>query len=273
MISTLPAEIVWQIISYLSLKDISLLRLSSKRLRTFCDHPAVWRDLQLNPSMLSSASTCHKTCTLWTLADLQAIVGPHVSHIRSIQIWGVRDSIVRYLLANCLQLQELTLCGWTTLSDHAFKTADHPLKLERLELIGAANQTNYTSIDASTLGKLLTHCTELSELLLSCQIHIHAQALLKELESSPPKKLRSLTLATRRTWSSQHITELLALCPAIQQVGLLPAAAAGFNLESEQKLNVGNWIADKTQVAIDHSVIHQQEDEPIPSEGIIIYRT
>ncbi|KAI9316833.1 hypothetical protein BX666DRAFT_1947391 [Dichotomocladium elegans] len=274
LLTDLPPEILWHIVSHLSLADLAIARLVSRKLRHFCDHPSHWRCLKLQPSSsppssktattpLSSSSSSSTTTayamSLWQLADLEALIQPHVAHIKSIQIWGVRDNVVRYLLQNCHQLEDLALCGWTTLSNHAFKLQKHgpsPLRLRRLELIGAAEQPNYAAIDARQLAELLAISPNLTELVLGCQIHIHARTFLKELKkraaaAAAPLKLASLTLATRRSWSRRHVAELMDQCSALERVCLLPAAAKGFDLKKD---HTTQWsIANKPQIQVEPS--------------------
>ncbi|KAI9277166.1 hypothetical protein BDA99DRAFT_555080 [Phascolomyces articulosus] len=254
----LPPEILWNIVSYFSLEQLSNARLVSLKLRHFCDHPDHWKHVRLVPPQIeqqngSLSSSSSSSISLWQMNDLERILAPHLKLIQSVQIWGVRDNIVRYLLQNCVNLYDLTLCGWTTLSNHAFKipasstTGTSKLALRRLELIGTDQQPNYAAIDARLLGDLLTQCPDLSELMLGCQVHIHAQTLLKELKKRrtsnskssqppmlPPIQLRSLTLATRRTWSQRHVAELLDLCPQLERVCLFLAAAKGFDLKKQK---------------------------------------
>jgi hypothetical protein len=140
-------------------------------------------------------------------------------------------------------------------------------------LVGAQAQPNYTSMDATTLAHLLMQCP-LKELSLGCQVHIHAQTLLMELnkrqrkpsptektssslsstistnkhnaessatyskdnssnsdrlatKESPSLQLERLTLATRRTWSTEHVMALFDTCPSLYHVCLFPTVAAG----------------------------------------------
>ena len=271
----LPSEILWNIISFFSLEQLSNARLVSKKLRHFCDHPSHWKHLRLVPPQQQYQQQDNHTnnkssIVLWQLNDLERILKPHLNIIQSIQIWGVRDNIVRYLLQHCPHLNNLTLCGWTTLSNHAFKitssssSTPKKLALRRLELIGTDQQTNYAAIDARSLGDLLIQCPDLSDLMLGCQVHIHARTLLRELKkrkqhhqktsnnnnddesclsstslSSSPIQLRSLTLATRRTWSQRHVAELLDLCPQLERVCLFLAAAKGLDLKKEKDARQG----------------------------------
>ncbi|ORZ26075.1 hypothetical protein BCR42DRAFT_401530 [Absidia repens] len=330
-LSSLPSETLWKILSYLTAHDLSCIRMANKKLAVFADHPSHWRHLHLAPPQQYEeeqkvVSFSSSTLTLWSLKDLQRLVGPHRKIIESIQIWGVRDNIVRYILSSCVNLTDLTLCGWATLSDHAFKQLHSDLKLQRLMLVGAPEQPNYTSLDATTLAQLLMQCP-LKELSLGCQVHIHAETLLLELHkrqrhehrrrrqqqlhlqlqnfsfsSPPPEKqhlstapvpvspsvkqtasssssstysnsnnknrfacseessslqLQRLTLATRRTWSTEHVMALFNTCPSLHHVCLFPAAAAGgFDLaqtkkmcdimdrQQQQQMNDGDNVAD-----------------------------
>ncbi|KAL0092377.1 hypothetical protein J3Q64DRAFT_1718752 [Phycomyces blakesleeanus] len=281
---SLPSEVLWQIVSFLDITDLSVLRFVSTKLRTYADHPSHWKDLQLRPPPSSTAGI-----SLWNLNDLKDLIGPHASHTRSIKIWGVRDTVVRFLITRCTHLQELTICGWATLSDHAFRfpatnstggtsgtsgtSGGHLAGLRRLEFVGATQQSNYTALGANTLGRILTNCPDLSELLLGCQVHIHAQTLIEELKKSsrPPLSLRSLTLATHRTWSAPHITHLFDLCPSLEQIGLLPAAASGCDVGKDSS-SVQRWLADTHSLKLEHS-----PESPIAldlplDQDMVIYR-
>lgn len=226
---SLPSEILWHVVSYLNLEDLSIARTTSEKLQQFCDHPSHWRHLRLAPP---------RNQQLWQLEDLKRLLEPHVQHIRSIEIWGIRDNILRYLLTRCEQLTELTVYGWTTLSNHAFRLPDNNKKsLRRLKLIG---QNNYAALDARVLSQILNQCPDLEDLMLGCQVHIHAKTLLKELKRRRRcgQSLRSITLATRRTWSRRYVAELLELCPALERVCLLPTAAAAAAAEQVLKPQV-----------------------------------
>ncbi|CAO3600633.1 unnamed protein product [Absidia cylindrospora] len=291
-LSNLPSETLWQILSYLNVHDLSCMRMSSKKMALFADHPSHWRHLDLAPLTRPCTENDQNGMSifplqLWNLKDLQRLIGPHRRMIESIQIWGVRDNIVRYILSHCVNLTDLTLNGWSTLSEHAFKHIHPHLKLHRLMLVGAQAQPNYTSMDATTLAHLLMQCP-LKELSLGCQVHIHAQTLLMELNKRqhkplpssapaeisteksipsssssasasplPPNKykeesstytkassnknsddrlggkgstslqLERLTLATRRTWSTEHVMALFDTCPSLYHVCLFPTVAAG----------------------------------------------
>ena len=240
----LPAEIIWKIMQALDPIDLSITRCISKKFRTFSDHPVLWKDIQLKPARSSSNID---NLPLWSFADLKAVLQLHLLHIQTIQIWGVRDNIIQYILLNCFNLQELTISGWSTLSDHAFRiitTAHHhqitqkgTLNLRRLRLIGQ-RKSNYTSLDATSFGKLINQCPHLEEIIVvSCQIYLQAECLLqmvdhqeKEAAASmqqhyhhqPIPSLKSLVIATKRTWSSHHIIRLFQLCSNLRFLGLVP---------------------------------------------------
>lgn len=268
----LPSEVLWTIVSYLSLQDLATARHTCKRIQQFCDHPRNWRAVKLEPPPKSSQASppSGKNMTLWQLNDLKHLIGPHLAHIESIQIWGVRDNIVLYLLSNCPRLKDLTVCGWMTLSNHAFKlTRKHALR--RLELIGASNLPNYAAIDAGVLGQLLTHCPDLSELVLGCQVHIHAKTLIQELRKcSAPLQLRYVTFATRRTWSQRHVAELMRLLPTLERMCLLPAAAKGFDLKNNNKQDVHRlMMMGKHHVALGAESEEEDEEFDMTSDMII----
>lgn len=264
-LSCLPTELLRQVLTYSSVHDLSRIRLTSKRLALLADHPSHWRHVQLTAPYNHSGSSSD----LWKLDDLQLLLGPHRQLIESIHIEGVRDNVVRYILSHCVNLTDLTLYGWVTLSDHAFKSARLAPKLRRLILKCTPDQINYTALDATTLASLLIQCP-LREVSLDCQVHIHAQTLLTELRKhtqhldmsasssslvikSPgslstsssdstvstfsknrlgsrrsPLQLQHLTMATRRTWSNEHVMALFDICPSLHHVCLCPAD--GFDL-------------------------------------------
>ncbi|KAI7865495.1 hypothetical protein BDF14DRAFT_1824217 [Spinellus fusiger] len=271
MLLSLPSEILWCIYSLVGIQELSALRLVSRQLRTYADHPSHWRNLHLLSSSHSSTGIA-----LWNLADLKNLIGPHVDHIQSVKIWGVRDNVVRYLITQCPHLQTLTLCGWTTLSDYAFKfPIDRSLELHRLELVGAVHQPNYTALSASTLSRILAHCPDLSELLLGCQVHIHAQTLIDELtksvSSQAPPSLRSLTLGTHKTWSALHITQLFDLCSSLEHVGLLPAVATGCDVGKEAS-SVQRWLAETHSLKLEHSSESPIDIDLPLNQDMIIHR-
>ncbi|KAI8344415.1 hypothetical protein BC941DRAFT_408576 [Chlamydoabsidia padenii] len=274
LLTSLPSETLWQVLTYLTVHDLSRIRLASKKLSVFADHPSHWRHLHLTPPPPSpssplplSSTTCQRskdmtsTLTLWNLKDLQQVIGPHRNMIKSIQIYGVRDNIVRYILQHCVNLTDLTLCGWATLSDHAFKYIHPTNKLNRLMLVGAQEQPNYTAMDATTLAHLILQCP-LKELSLACQVHIHAHTLLFELGQRrhvSPIQLEKLTLATRRTWLNEHVSTLFDTCPSLHHLSLFPAAAAGgFDLTRTKKVNetldlTQQELGDSTNMTIHRS--------------------
>ncbi|ORX49081.1 hypothetical protein DM01DRAFT_1394411 [Hesseltinella vesiculosa] len=246
-LSQLPSETLWQVFSSIPASSLAHLRFVSRKMRLFADHPMYWRHVILaRPScheedpLASSTSMASRRLDLWTLRELDFILRPHCQVIRSIKVCGVRDDIVRFILTHCHELQSLTLCGWTTLSNHAFKQLHPRLKLQRLQLVGAKDQPNYTAMDATTLAQLLLSCP-LQDLTIGCQIHIHAATLLMELTAKkkteprsaflPPPQLQRLSLGTRRTWSLHHIRHLFDICPALISVALCPTSADGTHFQ------------------------------------------
>ncbi|KAL9549093.1 hypothetical protein MBANPS3_005383 [Mucor bainieri] len=242
MLDSLPTEIIWKIMQTLDPVDLSRARLVCRKFRTFSDHPALWRDIQLEADKKTHYV---EDLTLWNLTDLKAILQLHLSHIQTIQIRGVRDNIVQYILFNCSNLQELTISGWSTLSDHAFRIPTTPtfaaLNLRRLRLIGHS-RSNYTSLDATTFGKLLKYCPKLEEITV---IHVQAECLLQMIDQvmhqdqsllepssaqqqqdqdqhNTSSSLKSLVVATKRTWTSHHVMRLFQLCSNLQFLGLVP---------------------------------------------------
>lgn len=228
---SMPTEIIWKVITLLNPYEVSNTRLVCKRLRTYCDHPSIWKSISLNPQCLIKENTDPGALTLWNLFELKEIIQPHLSLIKAITIWGVRDNIIRYLLLHCIKLENLTISGWSTLSDHALRVPfqpDEQLCLRRLRLVGQ-QKSNFTSLDASAFGKLIAKCPHLEELsVVSCQIHIQADNFLKSFDffhqpsEGDLSSLKSLTVATKRTWSSQHVTRLFQLCSSLSYLALVP---------------------------------------------------
>jgi hypothetical protein len=235
MLLDLPPEILVNITSLLSSKDLSSLRLVSSTLRFYCDNPSNWRSIYLEPP----------SNQIWKLIDLKLILHPHLSHIQSIHIWGVRDSIVRYILSFCVNLKHLTVCGWTTLSDHSLHLEPTQLlDIRSIKFIGLPKQTNYVSIDAQTLGKFIIQSPQLNDLVLGCQLHVHADTLISELEKSiATPHLKSFTLASRQTWKNEHIVRFIRIYPSIEKIQLLPDASHGFN--NIESFNF--WITQKVR--------------------------
>ncbi|CEP16913.1 hypothetical protein [Parasitella parasitica] len=252
MLDSLPTEIIWNIMQALDPFDLSVTRLVSKKFNNFSDHQSLWRSIQLKPPITSTSLHNDEKLPLWSLVDLKQILQLHLEHIQTICIWGVRDNIIQYILSSCRQLQELTISGWSTLSNHAFRitapisTFNHQtlnlLSLRRLRLIGQ-KKSNYTSLDAFTFGKLLKLCPYLEEItVVRCQIDIQAECLLQivdqDYRSDPMfasmfqeqhiaqkptvSSLKYLVIATKKTWSSHHVTRIFQLCPNLRFLGLVP---------------------------------------------------
>ncbi|KAI8885373.1 hypothetical protein K501DRAFT_180162 [Backusella circina FSU 941] len=237
MLHKLPPELLSIVLSYISCNDLATLRLLSKQLCTFCDYPVHWKSIIL-------AQEDH---SIWQLQSIKAIIDPHLYSIKSITVEKVRDSVVRYILSRCLNLTCLSICGWLTLSDHSLRLPSQQLlRLEKLELIGSTSQPNYISVDARTLGKLLVQSPNLKDLLILCQVHIHAETFVSELEKSPVRlSLRSLTLATRKTWLDEHVHRLVSRCPEIQNIRLIQGFDRNENSNFEswctRRMNSIHW--------------------------------
>jgi hypothetical protein len=324
---SLPSEILWNIITLLDPIDLSNARLVSKQLKKYCDHPTRWKNLSLDPPALSSltiaastattttrysnannSSISHDVLALWNLSDLKAILEPHLSLIQSIQIWGVRDNIIRYLILHCHNLQDLTILGWSTLSDHALRIppshqsgGDHQLSLRRLRLVGQ-QKSNFTSLDATTFAKLITRCPQLEELsVVSCQIHIQADSLLNSFDPTSSNRqnnyqqdqtntsstvnntatssavissLKSLTVATKRTWSSRNVTRLFQLCSNLQVLALVPDSK---NIDVEDTSSSSRSpttpipVLDNNQPLLEKNVQSIEEQEMLEFDNIVIY--
>ncbi|KAK4517376.1 uncharacterized protein ATC70_000711 [Mucor velutinosus] len=261
MLDTLPPELLYKVISLVPCRDLASLRLTCKYMRTFCDQPIVWKSIDLKP---------WREQELWKLTELKNTIDLHLSHILSIRIWGVRDSIVQYLLNQCQNLQHLTICGWTTLSDHCLRLLpSQSLKIKSLELIGSSQQTNFVSVDAYTLGNLLLHSPEMTNLVLGCEIHIHAETFITELEkTSVSSDLQSFLLASRKTWLNEHVLRLINIYPEIQKIYLLPKAS--IELGPMQGNNVDALLHEKLKQIM--NIVPLPLEVPLLSnEEFIIY--
>ncbi|KAI9243445.1 hypothetical protein BDA99DRAFT_530453 [Phascolomyces articulosus] len=216
ILERLPFEILWHIFSFVSPRERSIARQVSKQLRTLCSHPIFWQKIELNHS------------SLWSLDDLRTILTPHLDHIRSISIQGVRDDTVRYLLNHCSNLQELRVRRWRTLSDHALKLNQPHKKLRLIALHG--QETPYTAIDANALARLMIQLPNLQTLDMVAHAHIHIPTLLKMIQKHPPKTLRSITMPIYHheqqydglSIATDDVEKLLETCPLLEQVFFVP---------------------------------------------------
>ncbi|KAI8367926.1 hypothetical protein EDC96DRAFT_505789 [Choanephora cucurbitarum] len=257
MLTKLPTEILFEIVSYLPCQELAKLRQVSRMLRAFSDRPNHWRAIQLHHGE-------HKPGQLWKLDQLKSIIAPHLDHIQSIRIWGVRDNIVHYILSSCPNLRHLTICGWTTLSDHSLRLLPpRSLKLKTLVLIGSSEQTKFASIDASTLSNLLAQCPEMTNLVLGCELQMNAETLVAELENKVQNAhllrsggLQSLTFATKRTWLNEHVLRLIKVYPSIQNICLLPDATIGFRADKDK---ADYWMSNKLK-----QIINTDSTTPTP---------
>lgn len=212
----LPFELLYQIVQQLSSMDLAKTRLTSKKIKSICDRPELWRSIQLKPQDDNGS-----VISFWSLNKLKSILSPHKQFLQRIDIWGVRDDIVQYLLRSCFQLKELTVYGWTTLSDHAF-ILPQPIHLCRLRLIGE-RKTNFTSLDSVTFSKFIRNCPQLEEFsIVSCHIHLHAESLIETLYRQHHPPLKYLNIATKQSWSIEHIAKLFDLCSNLSVLGLVP---------------------------------------------------
>jgi hypothetical protein len=90
------------------------------------------------------------------------------------------------------------------------------------------------------LGKLLVQSPNLIDLSILSQVHIHAETFVSELEKYPGSlSLQTLTLATRKTWLDEHIYRLINKCPEIKSIRLIPDAAIGFDVKTD------NWFLQR----------------------------
>jgi hypothetical protein len=287
-LSLIPIEIIWEIIKKLDLVDLSNARLVSRRMRTLCDHPSHWRHIQLKPAVSNALEGRIDSLALWNLPDLKTILEPHRLLIQTIHIWGVKDNIIQYILINCLHLQDLTVSGWSTLSDLAFRAPftqpnrQHLYHLRRLRLVGQ-RKSNFTSLDGATFGKLIAQCPNLEELsVISCQIHLQADTLLQSFNNrhvsnqvhnesmntldrnSRQMSLKSLTVSTKRTWSSEHVTSLFRLCSSLCFLGLVPDSNKILEYTSKKNAKAGeNGIKTEETTSIPVLEITNANQQPI----------
>lgn len=295
---SLPPEIIWSTVSLLKPVDLFNTRLVCKKLKTYCDCPVNWKHILLEPPLPenntgtlnglsqkdeSNINIKEEIIPLWNILDLKKILEPHLLFIQAIKIWGVRDNIIRYLILNCPHLTDLTILGWSTLSDHALRIpaqSNHALPLRRLRLIGY-KKSNFTSVDAITFGNLIARCPHLEELsVICCQVHIQAESLIDSFDSTQQRQqtnvpshdvssLRSLTVATKRTWSKQHVTRLFQLCSNLSFLALVPDSKqineqADKETASKPVMNNNEPVLEKNKLSVDDVDINE-------SDNIIIY--
>lgn len=264
----LPNEILFNIIDLLSPLDLSQTRNVCQKLGDMCSQPCYWRHIVLEAKPTNRTDQLQ----LWTLKELKEILDPHKHFIETIHIRGVRDNIMQYIFLECTQLRELTVCGWLTLSEHAFKMPkNRTSSLRRLCLIGDTNQqTNFLSLDSVTLGQLIAQ-SELQELSVACQAHFQAEGLIQSLEAVTTCSLQSLIISTKKTWCSQHITQLFEHCPKLKFLGLVPDGAHlgydknqefTFSSETLLKAIVSNQIKDHNERLLleKHSLLVEEEE-------------
>ncbi|CAO3659045.1 unnamed protein product [Rhizopus stolonifer] len=224
----LPNEILFTIISLLSPLDIPRVRDVCRKTRNMCNKPYYWRNLVLDVSKDERS--------LWNLKELKDILDPHRQWIESVHIRGVRDSIMQYLLLECPELKELTVCGWATLSDHSFGLEKKKgiFKIQRLKLVGDSEQkSNFISLDSVTLGQWIGQCPYLEELSINCKVHLYAEDLVRSIQTVSPLALKSIVIATKNTWSSQHVAQLFRHCAQLQFLRLIPdSASLGYSATS-----------------------------------------
>lgn len=260
MIDKLPPEIVDIVIAKISINDLRFLRLVSQKLRIYCDHPIHWRSISLKPP---SDNNDVKT-TLWKLEELKKIIDPHASLIESIRIWGVRDNIVNYLLSSCPNLQHLTICGWTTLSDHCLGLLPtQSLKIKTLELISTSQETNFVSIDALALGKLLDRSPDMNSLVLGCENQVNAESLVAELERNRQvgSNLQRFMFTSHMTnHLHNHISRLKRIYPHVQEITIRPRLLEGLDLDKE---HFSHWVIRKLKESHNIARFTAEEDEQL----------
>jgi hypothetical protein len=235
MLNKLPNEILHNIVSNLSYQELNALRQTSRIMQKFCDCSIYWKTIVLELDENK----------FWELSSLNSIVSPHKVDVKSIEISRVRDSIVRYLLLNCTNLQYLTIHGWTTLSNHSLRLySQRNTSLVKLSLFGSANKSNFISVDSHTLGKLMIQSPNITHVLILCQIHIHAEPFISLIErENKLLPIISFTIASNRTWRKEHIIRLVNMCPNIQRICLVPEAA---NAKISSEYHFERWLHEKT---------------------------
>jgi hypothetical protein len=275
-LTELPTEIILNILQYLSTVDLARVRLVSKKLRKICDYPICWKQVVLKKVDQESDREKNETAlSLWKLEELKEVIEPHLFFIESLCIWGVHDNIVQYLVLNCPTLKELTLYGWFTLSGHSLKIPEgKTLPLQKLRLVSSPkSQSNFTSLDASALGKFISQCPNLMHILLACQIHFQADTLLQSFASKPSRSLESLVVTAKRYWSSEHVTKVFEYCPALSFFGLVPDLTFEINNEDSEdrialnKSDIASLIPNEYL-----STLPVTEEDLLRFKNITIYR-
>lgn len=300
-LSSLPPEIIWNIVSLLSPLDLSNMRAVCKKMLSCCDHPSNWRNIQLVQSFTttgdygcelpstfdpleSSVNINNKCLHLWKPSELKNILEPHLLIIQKIEIWGVCDSIIRYLILNCSNLQELTIFGWNSLSDHALRVPTQQLCLRKLKLVGQ-RKSNFTSVDANILGNFIARCPLLEELsVVRCQVHIQADSLIDSFDShiSPPNQsgygsvspssLRTLIVGTKRTWSGKHVKRLFQVCSNLCLLALVPDFKCTLGVQQVDNFTARTkLIMDDNQPALEQSALSIDDEEMENSRNIVFY--
>ncbi|KAI9497324.1 hypothetical protein BDB00DRAFT_805999 [Zychaea mexicana] len=230
LLERLPSEILWHIFSFASPRERCAARTVSRQLYRICSHPKFWQSVALTHA------------SLWQLDELRHILTPHLQHIRSLSVQGVRDETLRFLLNHCPNLQELSVHRWRTLSDHALQLDKEHLGLRSFALHG--DNTPYTAIDANSLAQLLLRLPNLQILAMVAHAHVHIPTLLKAIQKKPPLALRAITLPVYHheqqydgvAISSQYGEQLLETCPRLEQVFFVPNMGVYYHSDSS-KLN------------------------------------
>ncbi|KAI9280379.1 hypothetical protein BY458DRAFT_500511 [Sporodiniella umbellata] len=273
-LSELPNEVLFKVIGLLSPLDLSQTRNVCKKLEIMCHNPLLWRSIVLEKDSQQAMS-------LWNLRELKEILDPHQDWIETIQIQGVRDNVMQYILSQCSALRELTVCGWLTLSEHAFVPPSSP-QLSRLSLIGDNRlQTNFLSLDSVSLGQWVTHAPKLRELSVACQAHFQAEGLLDQLKNTSCS-LQSLIISTKRTWCSEHITQLFEYCPQLTFLGLVPDGAhlgydknRAFKFSSETLLKAIATNQDRecnARLLLEKHSVQVEQEEIMLFDNIAIFK-
>lgn len=236
-ILSLPTEVVERILFTNDVWHLARCRQVCSYWRRLIDIPLHWRQVCLVGNHHGSStmepplgSTLVNT---WSLDSFQYLLNPHLLHIHSLTISGVRDSTVRLILDQCTMLEELHIMSFNTLSNHALTLkSNRHLKLRRFVLSGGKNP--FFSIDALSLAHFLSQCPLLNELTIDhCLLCIHPVTFLDQLgeRHCNLEHLTSLTLAgLQHKWSPHHVGRLLKSCPNLNEPRLTLHTTASLSL-------------------------------------------
>lgn len=214
----LPFELWLFILSFVAPSDLHHVRQLCRMFQCICDHPQLWKHLNLG----------HKE-PCWRKNQIKTIVTPYTTRfIQSIHIEHANDPVVSFLIQACPLLQDFTLFGWRTLSHHALKCHHLPM-MRRFRLIGhvKGSHLNFAAIGTNALAHFITCCPQLQELHLIAKSPIYLPALCRALASTGGSStLESLVLTgaihgddiSSSDWGQQL---LVKACPKLLHVKLM----------------------------------------------------